>query len=122
MLFFFFGGRVRPLCRLLVAGTVLGEVVFCPITSGEAHYSHQQVIRCCSAPVRCFAWTDDGRYVQKECDVREWYAYFCRTVAVGGCDDAIQVLQCATPAQVKSVGKGSLLNYCRSILLVYTPV
>lgn len=36
----------------------------------------------------------------------------CRLVAVGACDDAIQVLQCVEPPEIMIPRKASILNYC----------
>lgn len=110
-------------CRVIVAGTVLGELVFCPLTFSnegmEPSHPHIHTIPCCCAPVKCITWSEDGRlgrtvlpHALPSC------LYWCRLLAIGGCDDAIQVLQCVTPPEAAPVHKGSLLNYCESLLHV----
>lgn len=88
---------LAPDSNLLVAGTVLGEAVFCSLSlargASDGHID-PLTIQCCNAPVQCITWSDDGRLL-----------------AIGACDDIIQVLQCVTPSQDKPIGKGSLYNY-----------
>lgn len=71
--------------------------MFClsPLTSGGGEPVLQR-LQCCGAPVQCFTWSKDEQLL-----------------AVGGCDDNIQILQCKEPAKMAaSAPRNSLLNYC----------